>query len=96
MRVIATLCVMAVLLRFTGLAAGVAPEAIYANTLARMDSLLIGAACAVAVRDVRWKERLLRGTLALDGSAGAVRCPAFGRRHRPRPRILQSRPSGSP
>jgi len=59
MRVIATLCVMAVLLRFTGLAAGVAPEAIYANTLARRDSLLIGAACAVAVRDVRWKKRLL-------------------------------------
>jgi peptidoglycan/LPS O-acetylase OafA/YrhL len=51
-------CVAAVLLRFGGLAAGVSREAIYANTLTRMDSLLIGAACAVLVRDARWRERL--------------------------------------
>jgi peptidoglycan/LPS O-acetylase OafA/YrhL len=51
-------CLSAVLLRFGGMAAGVAREAIYANTLTRMDSLLIGAACAVIVRNSQWKERL--------------------------------------
>jgi peptidoglycan/LPS O-acetylase OafA/YrhL len=57
-RVIVAVCLTAMLLRFAGLAAGVAREAIYANTLTRMDSLLIGAACAVCVRDERLRGRL--------------------------------------
>jgi peptidoglycan/LPS O-acetylase OafA/YrhL len=55
---VAALCVSAVLLRFAGLAAAVNPETLYTNTLARMDSLLIGAGCAIAVRSPRLLARL--------------------------------------
>jgi peptidoglycan/LPS O-acetylase OafA/YrhL len=50
--------ISAVLIRFGIMAVGGAREAIYASTVTRMDSLLIGAACAVMVRDARWRERL--------------------------------------
>jgi peptidoglycan/LPS O-acetylase OafA/YrhL len=59
-RVIAVACVSAVLLRIGCMAAGVSAEAIYANTLTRVDSLLIGAACALAVRDRRRLDALRR------------------------------------
>ena len=57
---VAALCVSAVSLRFLGLAVGASTEAIYTNTLARMDSLLIGAGCAIAVRDPRLLARFRR------------------------------------
>jgi peptidoglycan/LPS O-acetylase OafA/YrhL len=56
--IIAAASTASVLVRFGGIAAGVSPEAIYVNTVTRMDSLLIGAACAVAVRDPALLERL--------------------------------------
>ena len=58
LRVIVGAATFAVLLRFVCLAIGVSPEAIYANTLTRLDTLLIGAGCAVAVRDPAWLIRL--------------------------------------
>jgi peptidoglycan/LPS O-acetylase OafA/YrhL len=58
--VTAAACGFAVLLRFGCMMAGVHAAAIYANTLTRMDSLLIGAACAIAVRDPRLRQQLGR------------------------------------
>jgi peptidoglycan/LPS O-acetylase OafA/YrhL len=60
LRVIGAICVLALLLRYACMAGGVSPEAIYANTLTRMDSLLIGAACAVFLRQPSQIERLRR------------------------------------
>ena len=60
LRVIGAICVLALLLRYGCMAAGVSPEAIYANTLTRMDSLLIGAACAAVLREPSQIERLRR------------------------------------
>jgi peptidoglycan/LPS O-acetylase OafA/YrhL len=60
LRIIGVICIATMLLRFGCMAAGIHPVAIYVNTLTRMDSLLIGAACAVAVRDPRRVESLRR------------------------------------
>jgi peptidoglycan/LPS O-acetylase OafA/YrhL len=60
LRVIGAVCVLALLLRYGCMAGGVSPQAIYANTFTRMDSLLIGAACAAVVREPSQIARLRR------------------------------------
>ncbi|HLH43455.1 MAG TPA: acyltransferase [Bryobacteraceae bacterium] len=50
----------AVPLRLALMLAGVNPNYIYWNTFARMDALLIGAACACLLKEGRWREQLAR------------------------------------
>jgi peptidoglycan/LPS O-acetylase OafA/YrhL len=64
LQAIAGVCVFSFALRCGLLAAHVDPSLIYRNTFARMDALLMGAACAFVVRDKKWIERL-RGRTTL-------------------------------
>jgi len=58
LQVIGAVCVFSFVLRCGLLAGHVDPSLIYRNTLARMDALLMGAACAFLVRNKTWVERL--------------------------------------
>jgi peptidoglycan/LPS O-acetylase OafA/YrhL len=58
LQVIGAVCAFSLALRCGLLAAHVDPSLIYRNTFARMDALLMGAACAFLVRDKKWIERL--------------------------------------
>ena len=58
LQAIAGVCVFSLVLRCGLLAGHVDPSLIYRNTFARMDALLMGAACAFLIRDKKWMERL--------------------------------------
>jgi peptidoglycan/LPS O-acetylase OafA/YrhL len=72
LQVIAGVCVFSLVLRSGLLAWQVDPSLIYRNTFARMDALLMGAACAFLVRDKKWTERLRGRTTSFSLAPLAV------------------------
>jgi len=72
LQVIAAACVFSLVLRCGLLAGHVDPSLIYRNTFARMDALLMGAACAFLVRNKQWIERLGSRTKLLVAAPFAV------------------------